>query len=135
MIHVGVIPCGGENCFNSEVSQCAVNRVLNELRKGETFTVSLPLPDADNERDMKLLKSFPIVTVDGCEKQCAKKMLKKHGINATKTITVTKIAGIGQTSGRTASIKNLNSEQNTMVNMIIIKVIDKFNEIIYEDYF
>lgn len=68
---VGIVACSGEEYAEGTVARLASLKVLNELRRGETVTICLPLFLAGGEGDRLFARSHPTITVDGCELRCA----------------------------------------------------------------
>ena len=69
---VGIISCSGEAIPEGTISRLATRRVLELLRPNATVTLCLPLFLAGNEAERSFAKTHPTITIDGCEKQCAK---------------------------------------------------------------
>jgi hypothetical protein len=74
---VGIISCSGEEIPGGTVARLATRRVLEALRPQSTVTLCLPLFLAGEESERRFAKTHPTVTVDGCDKLCA-----KHGTEA-----------------------------------------------------
>ena len=68
---VGIVACSGEELAEGTVTRLAALKVLNELRRGETVTICLPLFLAGGEDDRAFARNHPTITVDGCELRCA----------------------------------------------------------------
>ncbi|MCK4279157.1 MAG: putative zinc-binding protein [Candidatus Thorarchaeota archaeon] len=68
---VGIISCSGEDCAGGNISREATLKALHELRPNETVTLCLPLFLAGDEGERSFAKTFPTITVDGCNKLCA----------------------------------------------------------------
>lgn len=76
---IGVIACAGEEMAEGTISRLATRRVLELLRPDTTVTLCLPLFVAGNEGERNFARTHPMITVDGCDKQCAKWATEKHG--------------------------------------------------------
>ena len=76
---VGVISCSGEEMAEGTISRLATRQVLESLRPGTTVTLCLPLFAAGNEGERNFARTHPMITIDGCEKQCAKWATEKYG--------------------------------------------------------
>ena len=70
---IGIVPCSGEALPAGTVCRLACRRVLDNLRKGQTVAICLPLFIAGGEEERSFAARHPTITVDGCEKQCAAK--------------------------------------------------------------
>ena len=75
---VGIISCSGEALPEGTISRLATRRVLELLRPGQTVTLCLPLFLAGNEAERNFAKTHPTITIDGCEKQCARWGTEEH---------------------------------------------------------
>jgi len=76
---VGVISCSGEDMAEGTISRLATRQVLESLRPGTTVTLCLPLFAAGAEGERNFARTHPVITVDGCDKQCAKWATEKYG--------------------------------------------------------
>jgi hypothetical protein len=68
---VGIIPCNGEEICEGTLTRFACREVLDKLRPGSTVTICLPLFIAGDKGERNFAKTFPTITVDGCEKRCS----------------------------------------------------------------
>jgi len=90
---VGIVSCSGEEIPEGTISRVATRLVLEKLRPEETVTICLPLFLAGGEDERAFAQVFPTITVDGCEKRCAKIGTEKYSGNPTATIVVTDLLG------------------------------------------
>jgi uncharacterized metal-binding protein len=88
---VGIISCSGEEIAEGTISRSAVRRVLESLRPRETVTLCLPLFLAGNEGERNFARTHPTVTIDGCDKQCARWGTEKHGGPVARALVVSDI--------------------------------------------
>ncbi len=96
-IKVGIIPCNGEEICEGTMTRFASRKVLDKLRPDSTVTICLPLFIAGEKGERNFAKTFPTITVDGCNKRCSQisterlsgrprfsivisDLLKEHGI-------------------------------------------------------
>src|SRR5512136_637041 len=96
-IKVGIIPCNGEEICEGTLTRFASRKVLDKLRPDNTVTICLPLFIAGEKGERNFAKTFPTITVDGCDKRCSQisterlsslprfsivvsDLLKEHGI-------------------------------------------------------
>lgn len=77
-VKVGIISCSGEEIPEGTISRLATRRVLELMRPGNTVTICLPLFLAGNEAEQEFARKYPTITVDGCDKLCAKKGTEKY---------------------------------------------------------
>jgi uncharacterized metal-binding protein len=103
-LKVGIISCSGEEITEGTISRNAVRRVLDSLRPHECVTLCLPLFLAGNEGERNFARTHPVITIDGCEKQCARWGTEKHGGPVARALVVTDILG-GEASGCSRSLR------------------------------
>ena len=90
---IGIISCSGEAIPEGTISRLATRRVLELLRPDVTVTLCLPLFLAGNEAERNFAKTHPTITIDGCEKQCARWGTEKHSGPVSSALVVTEILG------------------------------------------
>ncbi len=93
MQKVGIISCSGEEIPEGTISRLATRRVLELLRPDTTVTLCLPLFLAGNEAERDFARTHPTITVDGCEKQCAKWGTEQHSGPVSAALVVSEILG------------------------------------------
>jgi len=86
---VGIISCSGEACVEGTISRVATRLVLEKLRPEETVTICLPLFLAGGKEERAFAKCYPTITVDGCEKQCAKIATERYSAKPASSIVIT----------------------------------------------
>jgi uncharacterized metal-binding protein len=69
---IGIIACAGEDLTEGTISRLAVRKVMEELRPDPAVTVCLPLYLAGDAGEQEFARTYPTITIDGCEKQCAR---------------------------------------------------------------
>jgi len=90
---VGIISCSGEALPGGTVSRLATRRVLELLRPDRTVTLCLPLFLAGNEGERNFARTHPTITVDGCDKQCAKWGTENHSGPVSVALVVPEVLG------------------------------------------
>jgi uncharacterized metal-binding protein len=90
---VGIISCSGEAIAEGTISRLATRRVLELLRPDITVTLCLPLFLAGNEAERNFARTHPTITIDGCQKQCAKWGTEKHSGAVSGALVVSDILG------------------------------------------
>lgn len=90
---VGVISCSGEGCVEGTISRVATRMVLEQLRPDQTATICLPLFLAGGEEERAFARYYPTITVDGCEKLCAKVGTERYSGKVASSIVVTDLTG------------------------------------------
>ena len=110
---VGIISCSGEALPEGTISRLATRRVLELLRPEKTVTLCLPLFLAGNEGERNFARTHPTITVDGCEKQCAKWGTEKHSGPVSVSLVVPEI--LQSTAGCHCSTRALTEEDTEAV--------------------
>ena len=90
---VGIISCSGEAIPEGTISRLATRRVLELLRPEVTVTLCLPLFLSGNEGERNFANTHPTITIDGCEKQCAKWGTEEHSGPVSAALIVSDILG------------------------------------------
>ena len=100
---VGIVACSGEELAEGTVTRLAVLKVLNELRRGETVTICLPLFLAGDEGHRTFAKRQPTITVDGCDLRCAARGTEMYSGKPAASIVVNELLaehGMARPEGR-----------------------------------
>ena len=92
-VKVGIISCSGEEIPEGTISRSAVRRVLEVLRPHHAVTLCLPLFLAGNEGERNFARTHPTITIDGCDKLCARFGTEKHGGPVARSLVVSDILG------------------------------------------
>ena len=124
---VGVISCSGEEIPEGTISRLATRRVLELMRSGNTVTICLPLFLAGNEEEREFARKHPTITVDGCDKLCAKKGTEKNSGPVSASLVVSEILG-GNCSGCARSAKDRTEKDKEAVWLVseeIAKAVDE----------
>lgn len=79
MEKVLMIPCSGIGKAYGEMGRQAIYEVMEERDAGEIATVCLARLMIDEPETKELVKSHPVITVDGCAKDCARKNVEFIG--------------------------------------------------------
>jgi uncharacterized metal-binding protein len=90
---VGIISCSGEACVEGTISRVATRLVLEKLRPEETVTICLPLFLAGGKEERAFAKHYPTITVDGCDKLCAKTATERYSGKPASSIVITDLTG------------------------------------------
>jgi hypothetical protein len=86
---VGLVSCSGEEMAEGTVTRLATRKVLENLRPDDTVTICLPLFLAGGEGERAFARSYPTITIDGCEKRCAAKGTERYSGKPAESIVVT----------------------------------------------
>lgn len=90
---VGIISCSGEEIAAGTISRLATRRVLELLRPQSTVTLCLPLFLAGEEMERRFAQQHPTITVDGCDKLCAKRGTETYSGRVSASLVVSDILG------------------------------------------
>ncbi len=90
---VGIIACSGEELASGTISRLATRRVLEVLRPRTTVTLCLPLFLAGEEQERRFAREHPTITIDGCDKMCAKRGTEQHSGKVAASLVVSEILG------------------------------------------
>jgi uncharacterized metal-binding protein len=129
---IGVLSCSGEECLGGTISRLATRKMLEKLRIGKTVTLCLPLYLAGGEDERSFAKDYPVITVDGCSKCCAKRATEKYSGKVSDTVIVSDILGEDVALSKIVSSKYLKEEHYQMVDKVADEICKKFDKIILE---
>ena len=135
VLKVGVISCSGEECLGGTISRLATRKVLEELKFIDTVTLCLPLYLAGGEEERNFAKVFPTISVDGCDKLCAKRSTEKYSGKINGFIDVSKI--IGEENALNTKIvrnKDLKDEHHQMVDKVVSEIVKMIGSINPDSY-
>ena len=128
---VGIISCSGEEIPEGTISRNAVRRVLESLRPHQAVTLCLPLFLAGNEGERNFARTHPVVTIDGCDKQCARWGTEKHGGPVARALVVTDILG-GEAAGCSRSLRGRTEADEKAVAAVADRIAAEVDELIAE---
>jgi len=129
---VGIIACSGEELAEGTVTRLAALKVLHDLRRGRTVTICLPLFLAGNEGERNFARTHPVVTIDGCDKQCARWGTEKHGGPVARGLVVTDILG-GPAVGCARSSRSRGPADEEAVRRVAEQIAAAVDAIMEED--
>jgi hypothetical protein len=129
-LKVGLISCSGEECLGGTISRLATRKVLEELKLVGTVTLCLPLYLAGGEEERDFAKVFPTISVDGCDKLCAKRSTEKYSGRVNGFIDVSEIIGT-ENALNTKIIRNkdLTAEHLQMVDEVANQIVKTISNI------
>jgi len=90
---IGIISCSGEEITEGTIARQAVRRVLEGLRPQQTVTLCLPLFLAGEVGERRFASEHPTITVDGCNKLCAKRGTEQYSGQVSASLVVSDILG------------------------------------------
>ena len=129
---VGIISCSGEECVEGTISRVATRLVLGKLRPNETVTICLPLFLAGGrggEKEREFARDYPTITVDGCDKVCAKVATERYSGKPASSIVVTDILKNWHCS-KLSSRRKLNDEALTVAGKVAERISEEVDEVL-----
>lgn len=130
-LKVGIISCSGEEIPEGTISRLAVRRVLELLRPDNTVTICLPLFLAGNEAEQEFARKHPTITVDGCDKLCAKIGTEKHSGPVSASLIVSDLLD-GDCSCCARSARDRNEKDKESVWVVSEQIACAVDSIIQE---
>ena len=128
-IKVGIIPCNGEEICEGTLTRFASRKVLDKLRPNSTVTICLPLFIAGEKGERNFAKTFPTITVDGCNKRCSQISTEKLSGRPRFSIVISDLLkehGIAPPESR----RTLASKDQAAVNCVANEIARKVDEIL-----
>jgi len=134
-LKIGVLSCSGEECLGGTISRLATRKVLEEFQMIHTVTLCLPLYLAGGEEERNFAQVFPTISVDGCDKLCAKRSTEKYSGKINGFIDVSKIIG-NENALNTKIVRNkdLKEEHLQMVDEVAAEIIKVMSKISPDSY-
>lgn len=126
---VGIISCSGEECVEGTISRVATRLVLGKLRPNETVTICLPLFLAGGREEREFTRDYPTITVDGCDKMCAKIATERYSGKPASSIVVTDILKNWQCP-RLSSRRKLNDETLAVTRKVADSIAEEVDEVL-----
>jgi uncharacterized metal-binding protein len=126
---VGIISCSGEECVEGTVSRVATRLVLGKLRPNETVTICLPLFLAGGREEREFARDYPTITVDGCNKMCAKIATERYSGKPTTSIVVTDLTKNWQCP-KLDSRRKLNGETLSFARKVADRIAEEVDDVL-----
>lgn len=126
---IGVVSCSGEDCLGGTISRLATRKML-ELRPDETVTICLPLYLAGGEEERGFAKDYPTISVDGCDKYCAKRATEKYSGKVSASINVVDIIGEEVAKSTALSSRDLTDTHKAMAKNVSDVIQEKYDEVL-----
>jgi uncharacterized metal-binding protein len=123
----GIVSCSGEDFPEGTISRLATLDVLHHRNPFDTTTICLPLFIAGGEGDRMFAKNHPVITVDGCEKLCAKRATEKYSGKVACSINVKDFI---KDSDEIKNKSNLNEDEKRITSEVADAISQKVNEIL-----
>ena len=129
---IGVISCSGEEYFGGTIAHQATRKVLEDLRFGAAVTICLPLFVAGGEEERNFAQNHPVIAVDACNKQCAKRATEKYSGKVDATVNLVDILDEDVCLGAPLSTRNMTDEHIAMIDKVADAIVVEFDKILAE---
>lgn len=126
---VGIISCSGEGCVEGTISRVATRLVLEKLRPNETVTICLPLFLAGGREERTFASCYPTITVDGCNKLCAKIGTERYSGKPASSIVVADLTRGWNYSGL-SSRRKLNDETRSVAERVAETITSEVDQVL-----
>lgn len=126
---VGIISCSGEKCVEGTISRIATRLVLGKLRPNETVTICLPLFLAGGKEEREFARDYPTITVDGCDKTCAKLATERYSGKPASSIVITDLTKNWQCA-KLNSRRELNDETLNVTRKVADRIAEEVDEVL-----
>jgi uncharacterized metal-binding protein len=126
---VGIISCSGEGCVEGTISRVATRLVLGKLRPIETVTICLPLFLAGGREEREFARDYPTITVDGCDKMCAKIATERYSGKPASSIVVADMLKNWQCP-KLSSRRELNDETLAVARKVANRIAEEVDEVL-----
>jgi uncharacterized metal-binding protein len=128
-IKVGIIPCNGEEICEGTLTRFASRKVLDKLRPDSTVTICLPLFIAGQKGERNFAKTFPTITVDGCDKRCSQISTERLSGRPRYSIVISDVLKEHRIA-LPESRRTLASEDQAAVDCVAKEIVRKVDEIL-----
>ncbi len=81
---VVVLPCSGIGKAYGALARETTYELMERVRPGIVVTTCLALLVIEDPEAKQLVTKYPVVTIDGCPLNCAKKSVEAQGVKAAK---------------------------------------------------
>lgn len=126
---VGIISCSGEACVEGTISRIATRLVLEKLRPEETVTICLPLFLAGGKEERAFARYYPTITIDGCQKLCAKIGTERYSGKPASSIVVTDLTKNPNRS-KLRSRRKLDKETLALAERVAERIAQEVDEVL-----
>ncbi|GAU76001.1 putative zinc-binding protein [Fusibacter sp. 3D3] len=131
-VQIGVLSCSGEEMLGGTLARMATRKVMEKLRIGRVVSLCLPLYIAGGEEERNFAKEFPVISVDGCDKSCAKIATLKYSGEVKDTVIISELLGKDVVLSKMVSARDLTDVHYKMVDIIAEEICKKVDAIVAE---
>ncbi len=86
---VAVLACSGIGKTLGALARETTYELVERVRPGTAVTTCLALLVAGDAEAKKLVSEHPVITIDGCAKECSKKSVESQGVNVARAYQTT----------------------------------------------
>lgn len=126
-VKIGVIACSGEEMLGGTISRLVTRKMMEQLRADNTVTLCLPLFLAGGEEERAFAVAYPTITVDGCEKCCAKRATEKLSGPVSASVVVTELMNQELAHAPVLTEKEISPEIEEAVKAVQRDLVTKFD--------
>lgn len=130
---IGVLGCAGEECFGGTISRLAVRKMLEERRPDIVCSLCLPLYLAGGSEERKFAQTHSVLSIDGCNKMCAKISTEKYSGKVDACIDVSQVIGEKEALSNVVSEADFTKEHYEMLEILVDAVCVEFDKIVERD--
>jgi len=128
---VGIISCSGEEFPEGTIARLATLRVLGSMRPDVTATLCLPLFLAGEGGERNFAAAHPVITVDGCDKLCAKWSTEQYSGPVARSLVVSEILGPGRCDCP-RSTRSLGARDEEAVRVVSERIASAVDDVLEE---
>lgn len=129
VLKVGIVSCSGEAVPEGTLSRVACRMVLDDMRPADTVTICLPLFLAGGQEERDFAARYPTITVDGCEKRCARKSTEKLSGKPARSLLIPEILEKRRIEAP-VSLRNLRPEEKAAARAIAEEIAQAVDEVL-----
>lgn len=90
-IKIGIMTCGGEELPQGTLARTAARLVLEKYRPEHTGNLCFPHFLSGDEKSRKFARENPVITLDGCEKICARKSALRYSGEPASSLMISEL--------------------------------------------
>lgn len=83
---VVVLACSGIGKVYGALARETTYELMDRVRPGVVVTACLPLLVIEDPETKRLVTGNPVITIDGCAKNCAQKCVEAQGVTPAETL-------------------------------------------------
>ncbi|MGV9203890.1 MAG: putative zinc-binding protein [Promethearchaeia archaeon] len=88
-----IVACTGMGKILASVGRYAALYLTSTLRPDETINICFPCTVSNDEESLELIRTHPVIIIDGCIETCGRKIISKLNSNVIAHLKVWEILG------------------------------------------